>query len=195
MNPFVDPSKRGVSLPEGCKDLSDLLALMARPRTPKCVPWTGGRLFAFPRLRDLTPGELPEVVRVLFEAGPQKRSAILCTPGERELISLGWNKTLSAVQAILCFPGNPRQKAKARRFLEVLGKKPSQVRREQKQLQALPVSELLAYKSFAASELELNILLRRFIQEFLNLPPDSRLNCVLSRGDPPSGGTSGTAQN
>ena len=34
MNPFINPKKRGVSLPKGCKDLADVL-LRLRNESPK----------------------------------------------------------------------------------------------------------------------------------------------------------------
>ena len=38
MNPFVNPKKRGVSLPSGCKDLVDVLNLPKRPGDhPACI--------------------------------------------------------------------------------------------------------------------------------------------------------------
>lgn len=194
MNDFVDPKSRSVTLPEGCKDLVELLR-QARPADePVFIGWPGSSLRPRPRIREIPISDLPNVVRFIFEPGPRRRSAIICTPGERELIALSWNQEQSAIVAILCFPENAGMRAKARKFLAALGKQSSPPRRESWQRGELKLKDLLNYDPFAASELELNVLLRRFFHEFLNLAPDSRLTCVVSRPDQGTASVSGTAQ-
>lgn len=194
MSQFVNLKKRQVTLPAGCKDLVELLRRERPADEPVFIGWPGSKSRPWPRIRDVSISDLPHVVRFLFEPGPRRRSAIICTPGESELISLGWKQEQSTVVAILCFPKNAGMRAKARKFLAALGKKSSPPRRASWPRGELRPNELLNFDQFAASELELNVVLRRFLHECLNLAPDSRLTCVVSRSDQGCISASGTVQ-
>jgi len=195
MNDFVDPKTRSVELPDGCKELVDLLHQPRPANEPVFVGWPASEYQPWPRIREMPIGELANIVRYLFEPGQGRRSAIICTPGERELVSLGWNQERMAVRAILCFPENAGMRTRARKFLAALGKKSSPPRRESWRRGELKLKDLLNYDPFAVSELELNVLLRRFFHEFLNLAPDRRLACVVSRPDQGTVSASGIGQN
>ena len=62
MNPFVNPRKRGVSLPKGCKDLIDALQRGERPRADD----VSRRLLAEYSKRLKAPGLTP-AARVFIE--------------------------------------------------------------------------------------------------------------------------------
>lgn len=181
MSKFVNFKKRGITLPDGCKNLVDLLRLPVVEAEPNIAGWPNNSSRPSPRIMEIPVGNLPDVVRYLFQPGARARSAIICTPGEREIIGLGWNKTRSALTGNICFPDRPEIIPKARTFIESLGKVSSPPNSTDLQAADLRWDDLLNYELFADSELELNTLLRRFFNEFLNTRPDIMLTCMISR--------------
>lgn len=195
MSEFVDFNRRSITLPDGCKDLAEMLGRKMSEDEPPIVGWPNNLLWPTPRIKEIPVCNLPEVVRFLFQSGARTRSAIICTPEEREIVSLGWHKQRTELQAILYFSENPARAMEANKFLIELGKKSAPAKFMSPKAELLRPDELLNYDSFATNELELNVLLRRFFNEFLNSPPDAKLTCVVSGRHDDDKGVSGTTQN
>lgn len=154
MSEFVDFNKRSVTLPDGCKDLVEMLRRTQAAADPSIVGWPRDPTRPFPRIREIQPDNLPDVAKFLFEPGAKRRSAIICTPEEREIISLGRNKVRADIQGIFCFPENLEHRSEAATFFSGLGKEASPPQFALIEPAILRLEELLNYESFAGSELE-----------------------------------------
>lgn len=195
MSEFVDFNKRSITLPDGCKDLAEMLGRKTSEDEPPIVGWPNNLLWPTPRIKEIPVCDLPDVVRFLFQSSARTRSAIICTPEEREIVSLGWHKQRTELQAILYFSENPVRAKEADKFLAGLGKQSTPAIFMSPEASALRPDQLLNYDFFATNELELNVLLRRFFNEFLNSPPDAKLTCVVSGRHGDDKQISGTTQN
>jgi len=78
-NPFVDPNKRGVELPAGCKDLNDVLAKAGM----------GEGQFAMPsRVQRSTVGRVRDFVSQLYETKRVGQMLVVVAPGRDVLLIL-----------------------------------------------------------------------------------------------------------